>query len=76
MLFEFFSEALLHYDNATADGKEYLDKAMAGLTGLFEAERGAPDTPAARDMKAAIRSLEGLLTNRRHSRSSTVVNTV
>jgi hypothetical protein len=76
ILFEFFSEALLHYDNATAGGKAYLDKAMGGLTGLFVAERDDPDTAEATNMKVAIRPLESLLTNWRDSRSSTIVNTV
>jgi Ni/Co efflux regulator RcnB len=37
LLLEFFSEALLHYDDATPDGKAYIDKAMASLIAVFEA---------------------------------------
>ena len=39
LLLEFFSDALLHYDDATADGKAYIDKAMGSLVEVFEASR-------------------------------------
>jgi hypothetical protein len=61
LLYEFFTEALPHYDNATVDGKAYIEKAISNLTSLFEAERRDPDTLDPRNMKDAIEPLNTLL---------------
>jgi hypothetical protein len=47
-VFEFFSEALQHNDNATPGGKAYIIEAMGGLTRLFEDERSDLDTPGSK----------------------------
>lgn len=61
LLFEFFSEALLHYDDATADGKAYIDKAMERLVAVFEAsQREDFETAANGDLKSVKKPLETL----------------
>lgn len=59
-LFEFFSEALAHYDAATPEGKAYIDRAMAGLTKIFELDSIDPDTPETQRIKSSVKCLEVL----------------
>jgi len=51
----FFNEAFAHYEDATADGKAFVDKAMANVTNLFESKlKDAPDTADVRRMRRVI----------------------
>jgi hypothetical protein len=59
-LLEFFSDALIHYENATDDGKAYIDRAMSGLSKLFEEEPNDPDAPATPEMRSCMASLRVL----------------
>jgi hypothetical protein len=61
LIFEFFTEALLHYDDATVEGRAYIDKAMRGLSSLFEAEEREPESLKPMEMKIAIKPLQTLL---------------
>jgi hypothetical protein len=61
LLFEFFTEALPHYDDATVDGKAYIDKAMDGLFLVFEAsQRDDLETAARGDLESVRKPLETL----------------
>jgi len=51
----FFNEALAHYEDATADGKAFVDKAMANIIDFFESMlKDAPDTADMRRMRRLI----------------------
>jgi hypothetical protein len=56
----FFKEAFAHYDDATADGKAYVDDKMAKIPMVFELIlRNAPDTPDVRRLRRTIGRAKG-----------------
>jgi hypothetical protein len=71
LLIEFFSEALLHYDDATLDGKAYIDKAMQNLVAVFEGSPAEqPETDATGDLESVRKSLETLFLEWREKRQA------
>jgi hypothetical protein len=61
LLFEFFSEALLHYDDATVDGKTHIDNGMENLVAVFEAsQREDSETTGTGDLESVRKPLESL----------------
>jgi hypothetical protein len=55
-----FLEAFEHYDDASPEGKAYLNRVLVGFAGMFEASlEKLPDTPDRRKMKRLLSSVKG-----------------
>jgi hypothetical protein len=71
LLFQFFSEALPHYDDATVDGKSHIDKAMESLVAGFEASKREDfETAATGDSESTRKLLEALFLEWREKRQA------
>ena len=59
-LHSFFVEVAPHYDNATPDGKAYIDHAMNGFVGVLDSGlQKAPDSAEIRKLKRAVSTFQG-----------------
>jgi hypothetical protein len=62
LLFEFLAEALPHYDDATVDGKTYIDKAVESVVAVFKVSRHEDFNTAATSKLESVRGpLETLI---------------
>jgi hypothetical protein len=59
-LHSFFAEVAPHYENATPDGKAYIDHVMNGFIGILDSSlQSAPDTAETRKLKRMVSSVQG-----------------
>lgn len=59
---QFFNDAFAHYENATTEGKAFVDDMMAKVPGMFDLIlKDAPDTADTRRLRRAIGLVKGKL---------------